>query len=214
MSNTPAHSTIVRGAFEIMMRNIAGGRPARVLTYDAVKQRAEIQPLVYELNPVTGVRERPPAITDVPVLMLGTARDRTTMEIRAGDTVWVCSASVSLDTYLISGGEVDPGDDRRYAHSDAVCFPAMFDFGHVPGDASTDGMVIHSGKLRLGGPDASDPVVRKSDLDAVVSSIKSDLASLKTHFHPASSGTTSASAQLTGINTVTTPACSPVVTSK
>lgn len=164
MSSLPAHSTIIRGAIERMIANIAGGRPARVESYDAAKQRAAVQPLVFagRTDPATGdpVVERQPVITDVPILMLGTARSRTTIDIRPGDTVWVMSASCSLDRYLIQGGEVDPQDYRSHNISDAVAIPALFDFAHVPGDASTDGMILHTPRLRLGGPDASEAALK------------------------------------------------------
>jgi hypothetical protein len=218
MSTTPAYSTIIRGAFERLLADVAGGMPGRVESYDAAHQRADVQPLVLDgsVDADTGDRStrRLGVITDVPVLMLGTARSRTTMDVQPGDTVWLMASRCSLDAYLLQGGEVDPQDDRRYHLSDAVCLPAVFDFAHVPADASADGAVIHAARLRLGGPSASDPVARKSDLDAVVQAIKSDLAAIKAHSHPASSGTTSASLTLTGINTVTTPACSPVVSSR
>lgn len=164
MSNTPAHSTIIRAAIERLMANIAGGRPGRIESYDAAKQRADVQPLIQrgEIDISTGDRrvEREPVITDVPVLMLGTSSCRTTMALKPGDTVWLCSASLSLDRYLVQGGEVDPQDDRRHNISDAVAIPAVFDFASVPGDASTDGMIIHAPKLRLGSPAAAQSAIR------------------------------------------------------
>lgn len=223
MSSTPKQSTIIRAAIERALANLAGGRPGRVESYDPLKQRADVQPLILDgsRDLATGLRraDRQPVITDVPVLMLGTARSRTTMDIRPGDTVWLCSASGSLDRYLIQGGEVDPQDDRRHSISDAVCFPAVFDFASVPNNASTDGIVLHTTRLRLGGPDASDPVVRKSDLDAVVTKLNTLIGLYNVHVHPvpgitAGPASTTSLVSVSTTGTMTSPACSLVVSSK
>lgn len=185
MSTTPAHSTIIReGVLRIIGDSIAGGRPGRIESYDASKQRATVQPLVMagSIDPSTGERvlEAEPVLNDVPVLMLGTARARVTMDIRPGDTVWILSAQYAMGQYLIQGGQVDPGDDRRHFMSDAVCLPAVFDFAGVPGDASTDGEIVHAAKLRLGGPGSSQRSVRG---DAYRSAEDTLFTALVTAFH-------------------------------
>jgi hypothetical protein len=145
------------------------------------------------------------------------------MDLQPGDTVWILASWLSIDSYLVQGGEVDPQDDRRHLLKDAVCLPAVFDFAHVPHDASTDGTVLHTTKLRLGGPDASDPIVRKSDLDTAVQKLNAVIDSYINHSHlsgtpgnPTGPALSPGSTPVTLLTLphLTTPNCSPVVSSK
>ena len=70
--------------------------------------------------------------------------------------------------------------------------------------APTDALVVHGDAIKLGGPDATDPVVRKSDLDALVATFNSH-----THIYTPGTGTPAATASPT--STQAPIACSQVV---
>lgn len=213
MSNpTPSHATIYDLAFQKRARGIRVALPGRVESYDAATQKANVQPLIME-EETDDIGDRVsnalPVVTDVPICFPGAGPWRLTFPVKKGDTVLLIFSSSSLDRWLVRGGMVDPADDRHHNISDAVAYPGLFDFAHVPTSAPTNAMVVHASALKLGADDATDPVARKSDLDAVVAKLNGH-----THLVPGATGgggglTTNA---LTG--PLTAPACSPVVKSK
>lgn len=214
MSDTPAHSAIIRGAIErIVGANVRTGIPGQIEAYDASKQRADVQPLILDGKLIGGDRvvERLPVVTDVPIVFGGTTRDRPTYELKRGDTVWLMMSSHSLDLWLQQGGEVDPKDDRRHNISDAVAIPGLFDFAHVPGDASTDGFILHAAsKLRLGGPGASSAVVVEEALDLFIQALTNAAASAVLAPAPMAPGKAALTALLAALTTGLAPPAAPI----
>lgn len=98
--------------------------PGRIESYDSVTQRADVQPLVKigVIDPETGERvaRRPPPCVNVPVIHHGAGGYRTTYPVQRGDECLLEFCSSSIDKWKAVGGEVDPGDDRRFSFSDAV----------------------------------------------------------------------------------------------
>lgn len=209
MSNpTPSHATIYDLAFAKRAASIRVALPGRIESYNASTQKANVQPLILEEHTDDiGERqiERLPVVTDVPVCFPGCGGMRVTFPVKVGDTVLLVFCSSSIDRWLARGGEVDPEDTRHHNISDAIALPGLFDFAHVPTSAPTDALVLHSTKIQLGADDASDPVARKSDLQAIVNA-------LDTHAH--TGVTTGAGTSGPPASAFTTPNCSSVVSSK
>lgn len=214
MSDTPAHSAIIRAAIErIVGACVRTGIPGQIEAYDAEQQRADVQPLILDGKLIAGDRvvERLPVITDVPIIFGGTSRDRPTYALERGDTVWVMMSSHSLDLWLQQGGEVDPKDDRRHNISDAVAIPGLFDFAHVPSDASTDGYILHAkSKLRLGGPSASSAVVVQDALDLFVQALTNASNSAALVPAPMAPGKAALVALLAALTTGLAPPAPPI----
>ncbi len=207
MNPTPSLETIFDLALSKRLKDVRVSIPGRIERYNPSTQKADVQPLVMEeyVDDLGDRQVKPlPVCTNVPVLFPGVGSWRITGPVHTGDTVMLLFSSSSIDRWAARGGMVDPQDDRHHDLSDAVAIPGLYDFAHLPTDAPNDAVVVHADALKLGGSDASDPVVRRSDLNAVVSW-------LTTHVH--SGGNILG---LTGNPTVslTTPACSPVVKSK
>lgn len=216
-SSTPS----LRGLIDRAIKNQTGrmrvALPGRVERYDAAQQCVDVMPLIQNgYIDDNGDRQtsRVPIVLDVPLAFPGSGPYRITFPVAVGDHVLLVFCSSSIDRWKQLGGEVDPADDRRHNINDAIAIPGVHDFAHVPTTAPTDAMVLHtSEQLRLGGPDANDPVVRRSDLDAVVSAFNTRI---KTHIHATPSGPSDAGAippiaVATTIPDVTTPACSAKV---
>ncbi len=166
-------------------------RPGQIESFDPATQRASVQPLVrqaYQNEAEERVTERLPIIHDVPVVFPGTSGGRITFPIFRGDVVLLVFTDCSLDRWLAMGDEVDPQDDRRNSVSDCIAFPGLYSFNRpLTPTAPTDAVVIHGEQTKIGGPEADDPVVRKSDLDAFI-------ATYNSHIHPCTGGTVSATA--------------------
>lgn len=203
--------TLPRVLGDFIESHLAGLRvalPGRVVAYDKDTQRADIQPDIQDGYLDEDAQRQAvalPVITDVPVQFLGAGPFRITFPIRKGDQVLLIFSSSSLSRWKAAGGGlVDPGNDQRHTLEDAIAIPGCY--AKPPTEAPDDAIVIHGDDVRLGGPDADDPVVRKSDLDAVIDEYVA-------HTHPAPGGATSAPATGAAFDSAR-PSCSPVVSSK
>lgn len=115
--------------------------PGKIVRYDASTQKADVQLLIKERyideTGATQARELP-VIPAVPVQFPGAGGYRITFPVANNDTGLVVFSEASLDKWLVSGGTVDPSDDRRHDITDAVFLPGLRDFGHALASAPTD----------------------------------------------------------------------------
>ena len=115
--------------------------PGKIVRYDSSTQKADVQPLIKERyideSGATQVRDLP-VIPSVPVKFPGAGGYRITFPVAVDDVGLVVFCEASLDKWLVSGGTVDPSDERRHDLTDAVFLPGLRDFGHPLGSAPTD----------------------------------------------------------------------------
>lgn len=154
----------------------------RVESYDAAKQRAEVQPMIRRgvvLADGTRTTELHPIITDVPVVFPGSGGYSITWPIAKGDTVLLVFADQSLDRWLPRGDIVDPADDRSHTLTDAIAIPGIRPFSApVSGAPSAAGgaMAIQApGEIQAGGTDA---LALKAAIDALRTGIATASISL------------------------------------
>jgi hypothetical protein len=115
--------------------------PGKIVRYDATTQKADVQPLIKEryTDEAGAMQSRElPVIPAVPVQFPGAGGYRITFPVAADDVGLVVFSEASLDKWLVSGGTVDPADDRRHDLTDAVFLPGLRDFGHALASAPTD----------------------------------------------------------------------------
>ena len=196
MSVTPTLAQAFDTFVQKRVRGVMTSCPGRIESYDVAKQKASVQPLIeLEYTGPDGSRktERLPVIQGVPVMFGG-----MTYPLSKGDTVLITFCQSSIDKWLVTGGIVDPLDDRHHDINDAVCFPGLRPFSSPWDQAAEGATVIPGDDIRLGSVDASELLALKSDLTAFKSIFDA-------HIHPLSSGTSSPTA---------TPFPAPVGTTK
>jgi hypothetical protein len=209
---TPSLRTLIAGALEQRLAGVRVALPGQVVAYDADRQAVDVQPLVADgLVDEDGARmaEPLPVLVDVPLVFPGAGAYRITWPVEVGAVVLLVIASSSIARWKVgAGGEVsDPGSDHRHHLEDAIAIPGLHAFGAPPTEAPTDALVVHGAAIRLGSPEADDPVVRRSDLAAVVGDVNNRLTN---HTHTGVTTGSGVSGNGTAV-TITTPACSPVV---
>lgn len=163
--------------------------PARVESYDKERQCVNATPvnLVRELQEDGSfATKQMETVISAPVTFPGSGPFRITFPIEVGSTVILQFTSANLAYWLSTGTQALPPDDRRHDVCSALAYPGGHSFG---GDAAPsteapdDALVIHGEKLKFGGPAASDPVIRKSDLDPVVARLNGVIARVEGHTH-------------------------------
>lgn len=124
--------------------------PARVESFDASKQMANLQILVKDFHrDETGalVVASLPIVNNVPVQFLTAGGFTFTVPIVAGTMGSLIFAERSLDAWLSSSGaEVDPGLYARFSLTDCVFMPGLLPFGEPmsvapPTDHATAGSI-------------------------------------------------------------------------
>lgn len=151
--------------------------PGIVQQYYPSNQTVDVQPSVHSsFTNEAGdrVAERHPVLRAIPVIFPGGGGFRCMFPLDPGDHVLIVFSEKSLDKWDSQGTEVDPGDDRRFALSDAVAIPGLRPSVSALSNAPTDTLSIgwnegptielSDSVIRLGSLSASDDVVRASDL--------------------------------------------------
>ena len=140
--------------------------PGVIVSYDAAKQLADVQPQIkhrrLDEDGETVISIPYPVVHNCPVKFCGTARGRITWPVAAGDTCEISFASASIQRWISLGGLVDPGEDRRHDLTDGTCYVGLHDAAHVPTDAPTDAVVVHTSGgvlIKLGSSSAHESAV-------------------------------------------------------
>jgi hypothetical protein len=146
--------------------------PGRIVSYDATKQVADVQPVVRDTRDVDfqATVTQLPVINSVPLVFPYGGAFRLLFKPAVGDTVLLVFCDVSIDIWAHQGGDdVDPRDGRRHELSDAIAIVGVrpsskpWAGGDIEGvslgkDAGTQ-VVIKDGYVGLGGDNLSEPVI-------------------------------------------------------
>jgi len=120
--------------------------PGEVVKYDADTGKAEVRALI-RMKYTDGTILTPPVIPNVPILLPRTQGASLTLPIAPGDPVLLVFAQRSIDRWLSEGGEVDAGDARTHAMSDAFAIPGAFSF--KAGTTGETGTVLKDGNTKV-----------------------------------------------------------------
>ncbi len=156
--------------------------------YDAARGEADVQPATMApFYNELGVRVpyRRAVIPHVLVLFPGGGGTRDTWPVKRGDACILLHCSTPIAKWSVQGGIVDEQNDtQRHNLSNAIAIVGISDFGHfAPAHATARVVGEGAADVRIGDQDAADPVIRKSDLDAVVAKLNSLTALYNAHVH-------------------------------
>lgn len=129
-TTTPSLAEVIKKAIGAHTSGFFTATIARVLSYDATKHKADLQPIMTErVKTETGelVERELPVLVDVP--MVSGTNHFVKFPIAVDDTVLVVFLSQDADQWLIKGGKtMNPEDDRRNVLSSAAFIPGLQSF--------------------------------------------------------------------------------------
>jgi hypothetical protein len=197
--NNPSMAEVLSMAISSRLAEINVSIPGRVVTYNRTKREATVQPLIRRAYvDADGERktEKLPIIPGVPVQFPGGGVSGVDMSwsLAPGDLVLLMFCHASLDKWLEVGGEVDPGDDRRFNLSDAVAIPGIRPF--------KDRKATHESALVIDPPTGGE--IHAGGTESLVT-----LAQFNAHTHTVA--TTGTAAAQTGTAAAPTPAAGTAV---
>ncbi len=183
MSERVTQAEVINRATARAMKNLYTCAPAKVVKWDADKQRANCKILVkLVIENEEGDKEAVswPVVPGVPVQFIGAGGFRMTCPIKDGPqgeetTGTLFFSHLSLDKWLTgSGGEVDPEHAHDHALGDAVFIPGLKPFGaawesmptdqaSIGSDSDGNGRIHFKDNEVLLGDGATKEVARKGD---------------------------------------------------
>jgi len=129
-SGTPSPGELFKMVLATALTNLNVALVGKVLSYDASKQVADIQPVVKRLVP-SGVSESEvvedlPTLPSVRVLTLRGGGFFLHFPLKPGDTVLVVCLDRDTAPWFRKGESSAPGDQRLHHLSNAIAIPGLF----------------------------------------------------------------------------------------
>lgn len=214
--------------FELITRAIARTRTITlgvVERFDAANQRVDVQPIVR--RPFVSAKRqgesasRDPVVPNCIIAWPGSTEWSIKGPVPKGSIVLLLVCDRSIDEFRAVGNvDFEPASKRRFDLNDSIAVPIAYardssadasplilNYGDSDIEIHTGKVVISSASVKLGGDDATDPIVRKSDLDAVVSAFE---ATFNAHKHTGVAAGAGISAITDTLSSITTTASTTV----
>ena len=122
--------------------------PGKIVTIDFKTQKASVQP-DFKRKYNDGTEQSSPIIYNVPIAHPRAKDAFVVMPLKKGDSVTLIFSDRSLEKWLSSGAEGDPGDERSHHISDAFAIPGGYAFSDLAGIANGDDLIIKNKKLEI-----------------------------------------------------------------
>lgn len=126
-SNTGGLAGVIQQGILNYAKDLHTAFPARIISFNAAKQTAEVQPQIQRLFKAEGQEEARslPKIINAPVWQPRAGGFAVTFPIKPGDDCLVVISERSLDNWFINGVEQQPNDKRLHHLSDAIVLVGM-----------------------------------------------------------------------------------------
>jgi len=124
---TVSMTQAIVATFQSLMSELHTCLPGRIEKYTQSTQKANVQPLLKKKYK-DGTVESLPVLVNVPVVFPRTKSAGITFPISKGDGALLIFCERSTERWLSDGGEVEPGDPRKFDLSDAIAIPGLYSF--------------------------------------------------------------------------------------
>lgn len=145
----------LRRAMEKQSSEISTGMPGRIESYDPSGPKCDVTPVLFSFieDPMT-YRIEPEEFATIPNCPVEwpvsvSSGVGLTLELNAGDFVWIKFSERSMDSWL--AGKPTEKDPRRFDKNDAVVQAGVYPFGQwtAPNDGAWFGQVSGANKVRF-----------------------------------------------------------------
>ena len=110
--------------FKVLSGNIHTALPGKVVQYDGSRS-VDVQPLIQK-KLADGTFIELPVIVDVPLIFPGSSTGVFTFPIKRNDGVLLVFSERSIEEWMGTGANSQPGDLRRFSLTDAIAIPGLF----------------------------------------------------------------------------------------
>ena len=139
--STPTFTQILQRAQRAMASEMRVSMPGEIVSYDHKSQKATVRPY-FQRKYNDGRVEDPPLIHDVPVWHPRAGNSFVHVPVKPGHVVQLVFSDRSMDKWLTSGKQTEPGDTRMHHISDAVAYPGGYPFSSNAGVANGDDVIV------------------------------------------------------------------------
>lgn len=122
---TPTFIDTINTIVEKHLCDLNTSLPAKIISYDHAKNLAVVQPVLKRKYKGEEMAVDLPNISNVPLAFPRMGKGHLRFPVNAGDTGQLVFSQRSIDAWLVSGGQVDPLDPRKFSLSDAVFYPGL-----------------------------------------------------------------------------------------
>lgn len=201
MPQTPELIDVILAAVDQRAAGVHTSLPGEIVSYDRKSRSASVQILItarYYDERGDVQYEKHPIIPRVPVVLPGDYIFGMSLPLQNGSPCLICFSNKAIERWKYSGKLSGPIHARDHHPSDCFAIPGAFAPGASPGllgnenemtigawNAAGDAVCIALSEtsVKLGDKDATDPVVRKSDLQVVVDKLNAVINDLNGHGH-------------------------------
>ena len=125
MADGIAFDTGLRLILESVLGDLHTAFPAQVESFDPLTLRADLQPCLK--GAYKGISASNwPVLSEVPVLFMSSGDFHVLYQPKPGSFGLCIVSEKSLDDWLVSGGVVNPSNNRKHDLSDAIFIPGLF----------------------------------------------------------------------------------------
>lgn len=118
---------VLENTFLALMSEINTCLPGRIESYEVSSQKCTVKPLIKKKF-FDGQALELPIIVEVPVQFSRSKNAGMTFPLKRGDTGFIIFSQRSMERWLASGEDVEPGDPRKFDLTDAIFIPGIFSF--------------------------------------------------------------------------------------
>lgn len=151
MSRRPTLSSVLSDSIRYVLNDFNVCMPGRIEKYDAVKQKADVKPLIQKQY-LDGRTESLPIVVGVPVVFPGAGnRAKLNMSVlQQGDFVLMLFCDRNIDQWLSSGRDLPPSTRRQHDLTDAIAIAGLNPFsGFDNPEPDVVGITYKDAKFRI-----------------------------------------------------------------
>lgn len=123
--NTPTLIQTLQAVIDANLCELHTAMPCEIVSYDYAKNLAVVKPSLKRKYKNEDEAVELPTISNVPVSFQRMGPAHLRLPIKPGQTGQLIFNERSIDSWLVSGGKIDPLDPRKHSLSDAVFYPGL-----------------------------------------------------------------------------------------